>query len=112
TDLLYHQYPGQIQYYQLLQQSYLPEIWEHKKKDIIHDLEKNQINISEIYIQEKMYDALFQYLAKNDDIFGMKKHEDILFEHCLDNMIQYYSRYVMNSLRHTGSRSFYHEMAE
>lgn len=105
--ILYYKKPGSIEYYLKLKELYTPAQWNGEKMRIIHKLEKLDIKIIDIYLEEEMYDRLLNYFMKNNDMYTIKRYESLLFKHKRSQMIKLYEDYIYKSLIHTGTREFY-----
>lgn len=110
TQLLCRQYPGSIKYYHLLKEMYSLQEWQQKKFEIIHDLEQ-QTNLCAIYQEEQMYDSLMRYFIEHQDMIEIRKYEDILFQKEKEKIMALYKEFIMESLKKTGSREFYKNIA-
>lgn len=51
------------------------------------------------------------YFIKNNDMIMIKKYENILFHHTPKQITSLYENYIYNSLKNTGLREFYREVA-
>lgn len=109
--ILYYKKPGSIEYYLKLKELYTPVQWNGEKMRIIHKLEKLDIKIIDIYLEEEMYDRLLNYFMKNNDMYTIKRYESLLFKHKRSQMIKLYEDYIYKSLIHTGTREFYRGIA-
>ena len=57
---------GNVEYYKQLKQLYNQEEWQKEKQEIITYLEKQNNNIIDIYLEEKMYYSLMKYFKKTN----------------------------------------------
>ena len=102
---------GNVEYYKQLKQLYNQEEWQKEKQEIITYLEKQNNNIIDIYLEEKMYYSLMKYFKKTNDVIQIKKYEDILFKNVPKDIIEFYENYIYKVLKKSGTREIYQQMS-
>lgn len=109
-QILFYIKPGDLKYYDELKRCYHKSEWEKEKVILLKQMSEQHIDVLQIYLNEKMYDELFNYLMNEDDILRIKKYENIFRKRTPQKLIKYYHTYIMKSLKETGTREFYQEL--
>lgn len=108
--VLFYVKPGDRNTYEELKRCYEKSIWDKEKVILLKKMSDQHIDVSKIYLNEKMYDELINYLISEDDILRIEKYENIFRKRTPQKLIKYYQNYIMNSLKETSTREFYKEL--
>lgn len=67
--------------------------------------------LPEIYVEEKLYNRLLQYVDENCSIYILHTYESVLVKHFPEYILEKYSILLEKSAKHTASRKTYAEWA-
>ncbi|MDR9408890.1 MAG: SWIM zinc finger family protein [Balneolaceae bacterium] len=65
-----------------------------------------------IFVQEKMWDKLLEYLKKNPDLNLLKRYESFIKETALDEIFELYEQLIRQKLKHNTGRRYYREVCK
>ncbi|NBC66342.1 MAG: hypothetical protein GVY07_11905 [Bacteroidetes bacterium] len=66
----------------------------------------------EIFVQEKMWAELLEYLKKNPDLNLLRRYESFIKETALDEIFELYEQLIRQNLKHNTGRRYYREVCK
>ena len=110
-DMFYTYSKQNIKIYKKIKELYQKDEWEKEKNIIIEDVKKEKYNhLNDIYIEEKMYDDLYQNI-KNNNMNYVITYEKYLLPKYQKEILEIYYNSCIEEAKTVSNRKEYQELA-
>lgn len=101
--------PADVNIYQELEQQYSHEKWLAKREEIFSRLSDHQA-IDKLYLSDKMYDRLMDFVVKSGSIYYVNEYEKDLKSIYPEELFAVYTKIVKGMAENTSDRKYYRKI--